>query len=110
MLGLKRGTVKLASDHKEWARLFIKEKKVLIKTLGDCIVAIEHVGSTAISGVPAKPIIDIRISVASLKDSCIKEIAVLLGKIGYAYMHKFPGRHFFLPRAQRRKERTILVL
>jgi len=66
MLGLKRGTVKLASDHEEWARLFEIEKKKLITALSHDIIAIEHVGSTAISGLPAKPVIDIRIAVSSL--------------------------------------------
>lgn len=51
-----------------WASYFRKQKKILEETFGDTILAIEHVGSTAIPGMPAKPIIDIDVGVRSLKD------------------------------------------
>ena len=95
MLGLKRGTVKLANAHDEWAWLFDKEKQLLLDTFGDRIIAIEHVGSTAIPGVPAKPLIDMNIAISSLDDKYIEEFVASLEKLGYHYMHKFPERHFF---------------
>jgi GrpB-like predicted nucleotidyltransferase (UPF0157 family) len=67
MLGIKRGTVKLVSHNPEWERLFEEEKQLLKNTFGDTIIAIEHIGSTAIPGIPAKPIIDINIGVQSLE-------------------------------------------
>ena len=60
MIGLKRGTVKLTAHYKEWANLFKYERKSLKKLLGSNI-KIEHIGSTAIPGVLAKPIIDIAV-------------------------------------------------
>ncbi len=95
MLGLKRGTVKLASHHKEWAKLFKKEKRLLLKTFGKKIINIQHIGSTAIFGVPAKPIIDIEISILSLDRLYVLKFVRPLKKLGYSYMHKFPTRHFF---------------
>ena len=95
MLGLKRDTVKLASAHDEWARLFDKEKQLLLDTFGDRIITIEHVGSTAIPGVPAKPLIDMNVVISSLEDKYIEEFVAPLEKLGYHYMHKFPERHFF---------------
>lgn len=95
MLGLKRGTVKLSKHRKEWARLFEKEKKLLLKTFGDRIIAIEHIGSTAIPGVPAKPIIDMIVAVPSLNNAITKRFVAPLQKLGYTYMHKFSDRHFF---------------
>lgn len=96
MLGLKRGTVKLTKAHSEWERLYELEKHLLQDTLGDKIVAIEHVGSTAIPGVPAKPIIDIRLASASVDDAYIeKNFVQKLTALGYHYMHKYPDRHFF---------------
>ncbi len=95
MLGLKRGTVKLTKAHGQWARLFEIEKELLIKTLGSLIVGIEHVGSTAITDVPAKPIIDIRLAVSSLDNTHIEKFIGPLTNLGYFYMHKFPDRHFF---------------
>ncbi|HEY3251452.1 MAG TPA: GrpB family protein [Ignavibacteria bacterium] len=67
MIGLKRGTVKLAQHNPKWAELFEKEKQLIKKTFGSTIIAIEHVGSTAIPGIPAKPIIDINVAVGSLE-------------------------------------------
>lgn len=95
MLGLKRGTVKLTEAHEEWARLFGIEKELLKKTFGDRIIAIEHVGSTSIPGVPAKPLLDMNVAVSSLDDTYIQEFVVPLENLGYHYMHKFPDRHFF---------------
>lgn len=103
MLGLKRGTVRLVSAHNEWARFFEIEKQLLLETFGDRIIAIEHVGSTAIPGVPAKPLIDMNAAVSSLNDEYIEEFVAPLENLGYHYMHKFPDRHFFAkgPETQR---------
>jgi len=67
MIGLKRGTVKLLPHNSKWTELFEKEKQLLESTFGNSIIAIEHIGSTAISGIPAKPIIDVNIGVKSLE-------------------------------------------
>ncbi|MHB1000356.1 MAG: GrpB family protein [Armatimonadota bacterium] len=67
MIGLKRGTVKLVPHNPIWTDLFEEEKRFLESIFGDTIIAIEHIGSTAIPGIPAKPIIDINIGVESLK-------------------------------------------
>ena len=40
----------------EWARRFEEEKARILNAIGDKIVAIEHYGSTAVSGLGAKPI------------------------------------------------------
>jgi GrpB-like predicted nucleotidyltransferase (UPF0157 family) len=112
MLGLKRGTVKLACAHDEWARLFEKEKELLLTSFGDRIIAIEHVGSTAIPGVPAKPLIDMNVAVSSLDDTYINEFVAPLEKLGYHYMHKFPDRRFFAkgPEAQRTHHLNLVEL
>jgi GrpB-like predicted nucleotidyltransferase (UPF0157 family) len=41
----------------------------LAAELGDRAVRIEHVGSTAIDGLPAKPVVDIQVSVADVEDT-----------------------------------------
>lgn len=95
MLGLKRGTVKLSKYDKKWTKLFETEKQLLLGTLGSDIIAIEHIGSTAIPGIPAKPLIDINIAVSSIDDAATGKFIAPLRKLGYAYMHKFPDRCFF---------------
>jgi len=54
----------------QWPVLFNKEKVLLETVIGDYIVGgIEHVGSTAVEGMLAKPVIDIMVGVKSLEDS-----------------------------------------
>ena len=63
MIGLKRGTVKLCEHEKEWeteAQHTISRLKAI---LGDVIRDIQHVGSTSIPAIKAKPIIDIAVAV-----------------------------------------------
>src|SRR4030042_5400238 len=83
MIGLKRGTVKLVPHNSRWAELFEEEKHLLKKTFGDSIIAIEHIGSTAIPGIPAKPIIDINIGVKSLKVA--RDMKEKFEKLGYEH-------------------------
>ena len=94
-LGLRRGTVRLEEYNPEWADLFDQEKKLLRKTFGDKIIAIEHIGSTAIPGIPAKPIIDINAAIPSLDDT--DDFVTKLQELGYEYIpeRRFSDRQFF---------------
>jgi GrpB-like predicted nucleotidyltransferase (UPF0157 family) len=80
-----------------WPRMFEDERARILAVLGDRVVAIEHIGSTAVVGLGAKPIIDAMIGVCSLDDAdpCICRMA----SIGYKYRpeneDKFPERRFF---------------
>ena len=67
-IGLKRGTVKVVDNNPNWPQEFEAEKQRLIDTFGDKIVAVEHIGSTSILGLAAKPIIDIVAAVKSFDD------------------------------------------
>ncbi|MBV7334691.1 GrpB family protein [Chloroflexi bacterium TSY] len=96
MLGLKSGTVKLYPYKIEWNELFLQEKNRLMSAIGNDILKIEHVGSTAILGIPAKPIIDIAVAVTNFEEAtcCIQP----LESIGYHFKGEYgiPRRHFFL--------------
>ena len=76
MIGLKRGTVRLALYTEEWAVLFEKERILLKQILGGLALDIQHVGSTAILDMPAKPIIDIAVGVKTVNDfgECTKPL------------------------------------
>lgn len=63
MLGLKRGEVLLLEHHNEWEIEAQKTIKILKEVLGDFAVDIQHIGSTSIPTILAKPIIDIAVSV-----------------------------------------------
>ena len=65
MLGLRRNTVRLVEHHAEWASAFETNAAEIRACIGDIAVDVQHVGSTAIVGVPAKPILDIAVAVTS---------------------------------------------
>lgn len=52
----------------EWEREFLIEKNRLLHALEEVAIKIHHIGSTAIPGIKAKPIIDILIEVTSLDE------------------------------------------
>lgn len=95
-LGLDSGRVELASEHSAWADEFSVERLRILEALAPHIVAIEHVGSTAIPGVPAKPILDIQLGVLSFETAvvCIEPMRSL----GYEYRGEYgiPRRHYFV--------------
>lgn len=83
MIGLKRGTVKLVPYEPIWTQEFKEEKKRLTTILGDLVVDIQHIGSTSIPGISAKPIIDIDVGVKSSGDfpKCME----ILERNGYEF-------------------------
>lgn len=68
MIGLKRGTVKLFEHEKEWEIDAQNTISCLNKILGNVAMDIQHVGSTAILSIKAKPIIDIAVAVDDFND------------------------------------------
>jgi GrpB-like predicted nucleotidyltransferase (UPF0157 family) len=62
------------------------------------VVRVEHVGSTAVSGLEAKPILDIVVAVRDLADAA--SIETRLAPLGYVHEqeHDMPGRLFFVKR------------
>lgn len=68
MIGLKRGTVTLSPHQKEWQENAENTIRLLKQLLGDTAIDIEHIGSTAIFSIHAKPIIDIAVAVHDLND------------------------------------------
>lgn len=62
-LGLKRGTVLLESHDKQWEEVAVETIGKLNAILGEDAIDIQHIGSTAIPAIKAKPIIDIAVGV-----------------------------------------------
>ena len=67
-IGLKRGTVRLAEHDPEWEQLARETIGRLRCVLGSVAKDIQHVGSTSIPGIKAKPIIDIAVAVENFAD------------------------------------------
>ncbi|MGB1248237.1 MAG: GrpB family protein [Chitinophagales bacterium] len=81
MIGVKRGTVRIESHSTEWTQLFSIERQLIQAIFKEKAIAIEHIGSTAISNLPAKPLIDIAILVNEV-DALSEEYKSLIEK-GY---------------------------
>ncbi len=64
--GLKRGTVSLSPHQKSWKEDARAVKDQLRAALGEVAVDIQHIGSTSIAGICAKPIIDLVVGVEDL--------------------------------------------
>ena len=96
MLGLPSGQLRLAPYVPNWPLLFRAEKERLFASLGNYILDVQHIGSTSIPGMPAKPILDIGIAVTNFEEAtrCIP----LLEQLGYSYKGEngIPRRHYFV--------------
>lgn len=68
MIGLKRGTVELADHDPEWDILAAQTIERLWRVFGSVAKDIQHVGSTAIKEIKAKPVIDIAVAVINFDD------------------------------------------
>ena len=82
-IGLLYGTVALAPHTPEWERLFAVEAARLRAALAPWECVVEHVGSTAVPGLAAKPIIDIAIGVPA--GTSPEAIIAPLVALGYDY-------------------------
>ena len=81
----------------EWVKKYEKEKNEILQAIGEYIIAIEHIGSTAVVGLASKPIIDILIGLSSLEDA--KKCIPILKKMNYEYVPEhekiLPDRRYF---------------
>jgi GrpB-like predicted nucleotidyltransferase (UPF0157 family) len=102
-LGLQRGTVEVMAYDLRWAEEFALERQRLLDGLGDRVLVIEHIGSTSVPGLAAKPIIDMIAAVKTFDE--VERMIQPLEKLGYEYMPErmFEDRKFFPkgPRANR---------
>ena len=65
----------------EWRQEFVEIGAKMRRALGDVALRIDHIGSTSIPGLAAKPIIDIQISVGNLEP--VEPFLVPLESLGY---------------------------
>jgi GrpB-like predicted nucleotidyltransferase (UPF0157 family) len=83
MLGLRRGSVQLMPYDPAWATLFESERDRLQQALHPYALDIQHIGSTAVPGLAAKPLLDLGVAVsdAPAVAACIP----LITGLGYTY-------------------------
>lgn len=96
-----------------WQKRGEKERLLLEATLGGWLVApIEHVGSTAVPNLCAKPILDLQAAVTNL--DCAGDIAAALAHAGWHYvppeLDARAWRRFFVKVAQGRRVAHLHVM
>jgi len=88
--------VDVVDSNPNWPDEFNSEKLRLKHALGDLIAEIHHIGSTSITGLAAKPVIDIMLEVKSLAALDNKTLA--MNSLGYEAKGEFGivGRRYFI--------------
>lgn len=94
-LGLESGTVVLVPHDERWAALFRAAARELRQALGRQILAVHHVGSTAVPGMPAKPILDLLAPVPDFQAA--RALVPALAHLGYEFRpdEEIPDRLYF---------------
>ena len=94
-IGLTTGTVKLSHYTTLWQKRYQAESRRLTRYTEGAGYRLEHIGSTAIQGLDAKPIIDLAMRVPSLHH--LPRWIKRLETAGYSYKGEYglAGRHFF---------------
>jgi len=79
------GSIVVFDYDPNWPAMFEEERARVREALGSCALVIEHMGSTAVPGLPSKPIIDLLVGTPSLEEAkqrCIEPMKTL------GYVHK----------------------
>jgi len=87
--------VEVVSYNSNWKRMYKEELEKIKNILNDIIVDIHHIGSTAIPGIKAKPVIDILVEVKNIE--AVDRYNNKMEELGYEAMgeHGIPKRRFF---------------
>lgn len=66
--GREKRDIVIVDHDPRWVQRYEQERSRIVAALGDRVLALEHIGSTSVPGLAAKPIIDIDLSVADVED------------------------------------------
>jgi GrpB-like predicted nucleotidyltransferase (UPF0157 family) len=92
-----------------WPARYDEERERLAAAFGDDAVVIEHIGSTAVPGLAAKPIIDIL--VAARRFPLVASHIAAMEALGYEHLGEYgiPGRAYFRRRSPRPRTHHVHV-
>ena len=92
-----RQTIEVVEYDAEWTVRFEGGEARILGLIGEFVVAVEHIGSTSVSGLAAKPIVDVLVGLRSLGNT--HEIVARMTGTGYRYVPEFeadlPERRYF---------------
>ncbi|CAF3792381.1 unnamed protein product [Rotaria sp. Silwood1] len=104
--------IEIVPYNPEWKNKFEEEKKILSEILKEFNPEIEHIGSTAIEGLGAKPVVDIQIGMRKYED--LDEIVEPMINSEYVYYEKYedvlPDRRYFVKAANTNNDELPKIL
>jgi GrpB-like predicted nucleotidyltransferase (UPF0157 family) len=94
--GLSSGELRLVVVDSNWSTRFVEERCRIAAALGESALDIQHIGSTAVPGITAKPVLDIAVAIADFEAG--HALVPHLVTLGYTYLGEngIPRRHFFV--------------
>ncbi len=109
-IGLRQGYVRLVPYDPGWRALFEDEKARICASLEEPSLDVQHVGSTAVPGIDAKPIIDMAIGVDD-PQGAEAAIRAALESIGWELRHEaiLTGNRLFFVKGQPRTHHLHVV-
>jgi GrpB-like predicted nucleotidyltransferase (UPF0157 family) len=99
--------IRIVDHDPRWLTRFEQWRQRLSAELGETAIRIEHVGSTSVPGLPAKPIVDIQISVRDLEDE--DRYVPQLEKLGNQLRSRDEWHRYFRPFPGQPRDRHIHV-
>ena len=89
--GPEKRNIRIVDYDPRWTAKFLTHADAIAKALGDAAVGIEHIGSTSVTGLAAKPIIDILLIVRQSQDEA--SYLPILEAAGYILRVREPEFH-----------------
>jgi len=102
-----RAKLAIVEPNPAWPQRFLDTKARIEAVLGSTAVAILHSGSTSVSGLPAKDIIDIDLVVKDINDE--DSYVEPLEHLGFAFLFREPGWHQCGHRTNEQRTRPLFV-
>lgn len=101
--------VRIVEHDPAWPALAERELRRIAEAVGDVAVRLEHVGSTAVPGLAAKPIVDLQLSVTALEPR--ERYVAPLQRLGYLFAPapESPDYHFFAKPPERPRAHHLHV-
>ena len=101
--GTEDDRIELVEYNPQWPAIFERESNRIRAACGPALLAVEHIGSTALSRVAAKPVLDLMLGVARLEHADL--LAAPMRSLGYEYAGWYEafGRFLFVLRVDGRR-------
>jgi GrpB-like predicted nucleotidyltransferase (UPF0157 family) len=101
--------VRIAAYDADWPVRAVEELRRIEEALGAVAVRLEHIGSTAVPGLAAKPILDLQLSVADIGQQA--RYVEPLEQLGYLFVAapQSPDQHFFAMPPERPRSHHLHV-